>query len=75
MSNLIEKNKDHIDILRAKRAKAFAAFDIYKDNVNYGLIEETEERHNQIVVWYELCLDLEPSAINNVPEEIKKYIN
>ncbi len=73
MSNLIEKNKNHIDILRAKRSKAFAAFDIYKDNVNYGLIEETEEEHSIIVSWYFQCLDLKPSAINNVPEVIKRY--
>lgn len=74
MSNLIEKNKNHIDILRAKRAKAFAAFDIYKDNVNYGLIEETEEEHRIIVQWYIGCLDLIPEYINNIPSVIKKYL-
>lgn len=74
MSNLIEKNKNHIDILRAKRAKAFAAFDIYKDNVNYGLIEETEEEHRMIVTWYMGCLDLIPEYINNIPSVIKKYL-
>lgn len=74
MSNLIEKNKNHIDILRAKRALAFKAFDIYKDNVNYGLIEETEEEHRVIVQWYIGCLDLIPEYINNIPSVIKKYL-
>ena len=74
MSNLIDRNQGHIDILRAKRATAFKAFDIYKENVNYGLINETNEQHANIVVWYQLCLNLDRQAIENVPDVIKPYL-
>jgi hypothetical protein len=61
------------DILRQKRAIVFKAFDVYKENVNYGLVEETEQEHENIKNWYNACLNLDKNAIENVPEKVRKY--
>lgn len=72
--SLIDRANHSPDILRNKRNKLFKAFDIYKQNVNYGLIEETQEQHENITTWYNLCLELDYNAINNCPQEIEKYL-
>lgn len=61
------------EYLRAKRNVAFKAFDIYKENVNYGLVSETQEEHTAIVEWYNKCLELDAEAINNVPPQIERF--
>lgn len=74
MSNELLNHAEHDkDYLRSKRAKAFKAFDIYKSNVEYGIISETAETKAKIIKWYNACLNLEFEAINNVPSEIKRY--
>ncbi len=60
--------------LRAKREIVFTAFDTYKENVNYGIIEETEETKMRIIAWYKECLELIEEAIDNPPEEIVQYM-
>ena len=70
----IPKANHSQEVLRKKRAKLFKAFDIYKENVNYGLINETQETHDKLVVWYNLCLELDYNAINNVPSELERYL-
>ena len=74
MSRLLENAKHDLTYLRNQRAKLFKAFDIYKENVNYGLISETQETHNKLAQWYQECLDLDFTTINNVPEEIQRYL-
>ena len=74
MSKVVERAKASTELLRAKRKRLFKAFDIYKENVNYGLIEETQETHNKLVQWYQGCLDLDTNAIDNCPNEIKPYM-
>lgn len=74
MSNIRERAKNCPELLRAKRKRLFKAFDIYKQNVAYHLIIESEERHNEIITWYSQCLDLNANAINNYPNEIKPYM-
>ena len=69
-----ERAKRTPEVLRKQRARLFKAFDIYKENVNYGLINETQETHDKLVVWYNLCLDLDYDAINNVPSELERYL-
>lgn len=59
--------------LRLDRAKIFKAFDIYKQNIAYGIDQETDEKHNSIIEWYQKCLDLDEEAIHNIPNEIRKY--
>lgn len=67
-------NPVYKDTLRAKRKPLLEAFDIYKSNVNYGLIEETESQKAQIKAWYLSALDLDTQALENVPSEVLKYV-
>ena len=43
----------YIEALRRLREPLLKAFDIYKSNVYYGVINETEEEHQQILNWYQ----------------------
>ena len=74
MSQLLENAKRNIEVLRNKRARLFKAFDIYKENVNYGLIQEDEETHNKLTAWYLNCLELDYESITNCPSEIERYL-
>lgn len=68
---------------RAFREVQFEAFDIYKQNINYGIIEETELEHDAICLWYIVMLDF-PQQITlenactiqfpETPEIIKQYL-
>ena len=44
MSKLLENAKHNQEVLRNKRAKLFKAFDILKENINFGIDTITEER-------------------------------
>lgn len=72
--SVIDRAKHSQEVLRKQRVLIFKAFDIYKTNVEYGIIEETQEQHDDIISWYQKCLDLDYNAINNVPECIKRYL-
>ena len=74
MSNIRERAKNCPELLRVKRKRLFKAFDIYKSNIEYGVISETQEEHSQIVEWYQKCLDLDYNAINNYPPVLEKYL-
>lgn len=67
-----EYDDSQIQLIRSIRESLLNAFDIYKTNVSYGV--ENDENHDQIVAWYRLILDLDENAINNPPEEIKRYL-
>ena len=62
------------DALRTLREPLLAAFDIYKQNVNYGILTETEEEHASVTAWYKALCDLDETAIREVPAKIKKYV-
>ena len=62
------------DALRTLREPLLAAFDIYKQNVNYGILTETEEEHASVTAWYRDLCDLDETAIREVPAKIKKYV-
>lgn len=62
------------DALRALREPLLAAFDIYKGNVKYGILTETEEEHASVTAWYKALCDLEPESMRNVPYGIAKYV-
>ena len=72
--SVIERAKHTQEVLRKQRAKLFKAFDIYKENVNYGLIEENQETHDKLVSWYQNCLELDFEAINEYPSELERYL-
>lgn len=71
----IKERAEHSqEILRSKRKRLFKAFDIYKQNVSYGIFDETNKRHNEISEWYQKCLNLDYNAIINYPSELEKYL-
>lgn len=72
--SVIERAKHSVEVLRKQRAIIFKAFDIYKSNVEYGVVLESEETHSEILSWYLKCLDLDYDAINNVPSEVSRYL-
>ena len=74
MSELLNRAKNNVVVLRQKREKLFKAFDIYKSNIEYGLITETDEVHQRISSWYLLALDLDYNAITNYPPELDRYL-
>ena len=74
MSELLNRAKYNQDVLRQKRGILFKAFDIYKSNIKYGLITETDEAHQRIASWYLLALDLDYNAITNYPPELDRYL-
>lgn len=76
MSELLNRAKNNIVVLRQKREILFKAFDIYKTNVSVGIEKPTEEQWQKIVKWYTDCKDLIPSAFadENIPDVIKYYL-
>ena len=76
MSELLNRAKNNVVILRQKREILFKAFDIYKTNVSVGIEKPTEEQWQKIVKWYTDCKDLIPSAFadENIPDVIKYYL-
>lgn len=62
------------NVKRQLREKLLSAFDIYKSNVYYGILTETEEEREGVLEWYQDLCDLEENALKVVPEKIKRYI-
>lgn len=62
------------DALRTLREPLLAAFDVYKQNVNYGILTETEAERETILAWYRDLLDLDVNAIREVPNKIQRYV-
>lgn len=62
------------EALRTLRAPLLDAFDIYKSNIYYGIITETDKQHAAIVAWYHDLCDLKESAISEPPAGIRKYL-
>lgn len=60
--------------LRAKREPLLKAFDIYKTNVMYGLVDETDGEHLSITNWYRAILELDENAIENYPMKVGAYL-
>ncbi len=62
------------EALRTLRAPLLDAFDVYKSNIYYGIITETDKQHAAIVAWYHDLCDLKESAISEPPAGIRKYL-
>lgn len=77
MSELINRAKTNVVVLRQKRKKLFDAFDIYKTNLSVGLEKPTEYQWQKIVEWYQDLKDLKPSAFEDesIPSAIKYYLD
>ena len=74
MSELTDRAKISPEILRLERERLFKAFDIYKANVRYGVIDESEEEHTRITEWYRKALDLDANAIRDYPVVLNRYL-
>ena len=74
MSRLLENAKHDLSVLRNQRSRLFKAFDIFKENVNFGITPLSDERKYEIIMWYSKCLELDYQAINNPPSEIVRYL-
>jgi len=59
--------------LRGLRRPLLEAFDVYKSNVYYGVITETEAEHAAILAWYRALCDLDPAALTQIPAGIRRY--
>ena len=67
--------EDRLNSLRAQRKVLLNAFDKYKSNVNYGIVEEDEITRYAVIMWYNQLLNLEQIAFDNVPYVIQYYLN
>lgn len=74
MSLIIKTSEEYLNFLRKKREPLLKAFDVYKANVNYGIVSETEEQKATILEWYSKVLNLDETALNDVPREVEKYL-
>lgn len=59
---------------RSLREPLLKAFDIYKSNIYYGILTETESEHNIVLGWYQDLCDLKEEAFIEVPQMIQKYV-
>lgn len=60
--------------IRQLRQPLLEAFDVYKSNINYGVETETAKERAEIVAWYNKLLDKDETALENIPEKIKRYL-
>ena len=74
MSELTDRASKSPEILRMERERLFRAFDIYKANVRYGMISESEEEHTRITEWYRKALDLDAGSIRDYPVVFNRYL-
>lgn len=72
--DILERAQHTQEYLRQKRTRLFKAFDILKENVNFGIDTISQERKEEILTWYQKALDLDFSAINEYPSELEKYL-
>lgn len=84
----IEQLRDHLeetlDRIRDEREVALRAFDVYKTNVYFGILEQvTSQEREEIMQWYETLLNLpervtydncDEISLPKTPESIKKYL-
>ena len=66
--------KNDKEAQRQVREPLLKAFDVYKSNVNYGVIIETEAEHNAVLEWYQKLCDLIPEAFENIPSQIERFL-
>lgn len=63
---------------RSFRERQFRAFDIYKSNIEYGIIEETLSTHETILEWYDVMLNYPEGGVQEpfpeTPAEVAKYL-
>ncbi len=73
-ADLLLDAAETLAVRRLLRVPLLEAFDVYKSNVAYGILEETEKEHKDVAKWYRLLLDLDPVAFREVPPRIAAYV-
>ena len=63
-----------VEAIRQLRRPLLSAFDIYKGNVLYGVIEETDAEREEVLRWYHALLAREAWALSEIPTSILPYV-
>lgn len=61
-------------VKRDLRRDLLSAFDIYKQNVVYGILDETQAERETVLRWYRALLDLDSTAFSEVPPAVAAYL-
>ena len=74
LSDLLQNTKGGDMIKRSQRKALLKAFDIYKTNVQYGIVDDSQRE--AVLYWYQAILELEDWAFesDNIPSNIRKYL-
>ena len=68
------ETKESLTARRGYRRELLAAFDVYKQNVLYGIDAETPETRGAVLSWYRKLLDLDPAAFREIPAPVTAYL-
>lgn len=71
---VLDETERSLAARRDYRRELLAAFDVYKQNVLYGIDEETPETRGAVLSWYRKLLDLDPEAFREIPAPITAYL-
>lgn len=71
---VLDETERSLAARRDYRRELLAAFDVYKQNVLYGIDEETPETRGAVLSWYRKLLDLDPAAFREIPAPITAYL-
>ena len=71
---VLDETEQSLAARRDYRRELLAAFDVYKQNVLYGIDEETPETRGAVLSWYRKLLDLDPAAFREIPAPITAYL-
>ena len=71
---VLDETERSLAARRDYRRELLAAFDVYKQNVLYGLDEETPETRGAVLSWYRKLLDLDPAAFREIPAPVTAYL-
>ena len=67
---IFKTEEERLEILRKTRKPLLDAFDKWEKAVLRGRESESIE----VMTWYFLILDLNETALNNIPERVKYYL-
>ena len=71
---VLDETERSLAARRDYRRELLAAFDVYKQNVLYGIDEETPETRGAVLSWYRKLLDLDPTAFREIPAPVTAYL-
>lgn len=70
----VKNTGEELNHIRFLRKPLLKAFDVYKSNVYYGVVKETEAEHAAVLAWYKNLCDLKTEAVESVPAAVQKYL-